>query len=333
MRKGSTLMQRATATAPNVDFHDAHPTPGDSRRDLLAGLQQPQKTVNPKWFYDEAGSELFEQITRLPEYYATRTEAGILSDNRQDISQHCGPGCVFIEPGSGNCEKVRILLDTLRPATYVPLDISSDFLNSAVTRLAGEYPWLQVNAVCADFNEGWSFLENVPEGKRVIFYPGSTIGNLEPEAAANFLRRTRKVVGDNGGMLVGVDLHKSSERLNAAYNDSSGVTARFNLNVLKRFNELLDADFNEDLFTHQAFYDTQKRRIEMHLVSKQSQTVKCNGSQIEFESGESIHTENSYKYTVKGFSKLAASAGLALEKSWFDEERLFSVHYLAATQG
>jgi dimethylhistidine N-methyltransferase len=326
-------MDQAAETPPNVNFHDAHPAPGDSRSELLRGLQRMQKAVDPKWFYDAAGSELFERITRLPEYYPTRTEIGILTGNRAAISRRCGQGCVFIEPGSGNCEKVRLLLDELRPAAYVPLDISADFLRGAATQLGQEYPWLTVRAVCADFNAGWSYLDDLPAGKRVVFYPGSTIGNLEPAAAAAFLRRVRRVIGDDGGLLIGVDLHKSSRRLNAAYNDASGVTARFNLNVLNRLNEVLDAEFDQDLFRHRAFYNTEQQRIEMHLVSERAHAVRCNGSLVEFERGESIHTENSYKYTVEGFAELAASAGLALEESWFDAERLFSVHYLAAAGG
>jgi dimethylhistidine N-methyltransferase len=323
-------MQQAIVPAPNVQFYDAQPAPGDGRSELLAGLQRAQKSVNPKWFYDAAGSELFEQITALPEYYPTRTEVGILRDNRQAIAAHCGSGCVFIEPGSGSSEKARLLLDALRPKAYVPLDISADFLRESAEQLGQEYPWLQVNAVCADFNQGWPFPDDLPEGKRVVFYPGSTIGNLEPEAAATFLRRVRQVIGDDGGLLIGVDLHKSSERLHAAYNDASGVTARFNLNLLSRLNDLLDADFDQALFRHKAHYNTREQRIEMHLVSEQAHSVRCNGGHIDFTAGETIHTENSYKYTADGFATLAASAGLALEESWFDDERLFSVHYLSA---
>lgn len=323
-------MQQATLTAPNVQFHDALPALGDSRSELLQGLRQTQKSVNPKWFYDAAGSELFEQITALPEYYPTRTELGILEDNRQAIADYCGAGCVFIEPGSGSSEKARLLLDALRPAAYVPLDISADFLRESAEQLGQEYPWLQVNAVCADFNQGWPFPENLPQGKRVVFYPGSTIGNLEPAAAASFLRRVRQVIGDDGGLLIGVDLHKSTERLQAAYNDASGVTARFNLNVLNRLNELLDAEFDPARFRHEAHYNTGEQRIEMHLVSEQAQSVRCNGDHIDFAPGETIHTENSYKYTAESFADLAASAGLTLQQSWFDKERLFSVHYLSA---
>jgi len=318
------------ASIPNITFHDAHPKPGDSRSELLQGLKQGQKIVNPKWFYDAAGSDLFEQITQLPEYYPTRTEIGILEDNRQAIAERLGAGCLFIEPGSGSCEKARLLLDELRPAAYLPLDISADFLLDSATQLAQEYPWLSVHAVCADFNQDWPFPGNLPKRRRVVFYPGSTIGNLEPGAARGFLNRVRQLIGDDGGLLIGVDLHKSRERLNAAYNDASGVTAQFNLNVLQRLNELLDAEFDPALFSHRAFYNEKDRRIEMHLVSEQAQSVRCNGSRIEFDRGESIHTESSYKYTVNSFGELADSAGLSLQQSWLDGEKLFSVHYLEA---
>ena len=325
-------MEQATVPISNVHFHDAHPAWGDSRSELLKGLGKDQKTVNPKWFYDATGSDLFEQITQLPEYYPTRTEIGILTDNRRAIAERCGTGCLFIEPGSGSCEKARLLLDDLQPAAYIPLDISADFLHESALQLGEEYPWLRVHAVCADFNQGWPFPDDMPEGKRVVFYPGSTIGNLEPQAAADFLRRVREVIGEDGGLLIGVDLHKSSDRLHAAYNDASGVTARFNLNVLNRLNQLLDAEFDEHAFSHQAFYNTEAQRIEMHLVSDSEISVRCNGSSIDFASGESIHTEISYKYTVDGFAELAASTGLSLEQSWFDDDRVFSVHSLSARQ-
>ena len=323
-------MTQALKKSDNVMFQSTQPELGDSRLELLRGLQQAQKTLDPKWFYDEQGSQLFDRITRLPEYYPTRTEIGILTDNRQAISRLCETGCVFIEPGSGSSEKVRLLLDELRPSAYVPVDISEEFLCDAALQLGKEYPWLNIHAVCADFNHSWSFLDEVPEGKRVVFYPGSTIGNLEPQAAVAFLQRVRRILGDDGGALVGVDLHKSSPRLNAAYNDASGLTARFNLNVLERINGVLDADFDASRFSHRAFYNEELQRIEMHLVSEQAQTVKCNGSHIEFAAGETIHTENSYKYTVDGFAQLAQSANLSLQQSWLDSERLFSVHYLSA---
>ncbi len=321
------------ASTPNVHFHDAQPEIKDGLAELLDGLQAEKKRLDPKWFYDERGSELFEQITELPEYYPTRTEIAILRDNRDAISERCGHGCVFIEPGSGNCEKARLLLDTLRPAAYVPLDISADFLRDAVTQLGLEYPWLTVQAICADFNRDWTWLDKLPEGRRVVFYPGSTIGNLEPEAAEEFLRRVRRLVGSDGGLLIGVDLHKSSACLNKAYNDTEGVTASFNLNALEHINHQFGADFDTKRFSHHAFYDVERQRIEMHLVSTEKQSVRCRDTRIDFASGESIHTENSYKYTVEGFEKLAARAGLALRASWLDEERLFSVHYLSSSQG
>ena len=322
------MREQASRKSDKVVFRNEHPDLSHSREEILAGLQTTQKTVNPKWFYDEYGSQLFDQITRLPEYYPTRTEVAILTENREQISARCGRGCLFIEPGSGSSEKVRILLDTLQPAAYVPMDISADFLQSAALELGGEYPWLDIYAVCADFNQGWSFLDALPTGKRVVFYPGSTIGNLEPKLAAEFLIRVRDMMGENGGALVGVDTHKSTDRLNAAYNDSQGVTAKFNLNVLRRLNEVMDAEFEEDNFRHHAFYNTEVRRIEMHLVSEREQSVRCNGGTVEFALGETLHTESSYKYTAQSFAALVEAAGLKLAQSWMDADELFSVHYL-----
>ena len=322
------MMKQALRKRDNVIFRDEHPDIGHSREEILAGLNAPQKAVNPKWFYDERGSQLFDQITRLPEYYPTRTEVGILERYRDEISERCGHGCLFIEPGSGSSEKVRRLLDALRPSAYVPVDISADFLRSAAVELGEEYPWLDIYAVCADFNQGWSFLDDLPEGKRVVFYPGSTIGNLEPESAVGFLQRVRNVMGTDGGALIGVDTHKSAHRLNAAYNDAQGVTAAFNLNVLRRLNEVVDAEFDESGFRHHAFYNTEARRIEMHLVSEREQNVACGGSRLEFDAGETLHTENSYKYTPEAFATLTARAGLRQVESWLDDEQLFSVHYL-----
>ena len=322
------MREQASRKSDKVVFRNEHPDLSHSREEILAGLQTAQKTVNPKWFYDEYGSQLFDQITCLPEYYPTRTEVAILTENREQISARCSHGCLFIEPGSGSSEKVRILLDTLQPAAYVPMDISADFLQSAALELGGEYPWLDIYAVCADFNQGWSFLDALPAGKRVVFYPGSTIGNLEPKLAAEFLIRVRDMMGENGGALVGVDTHKSTDRLNAAYNDSQGVTAKFNLNVLHRLNEVMDAEFEEDSFRHHAFYNTEVRRIEMHLVSEREQSVRCNGGTVEFALGETLHTESSYKYTAQSFAALVEAAGLKLAQSWMDADELFSVHYL-----
>lgn len=321
-------MNKSLGSISRVSFRDEHPDLGDGRAEILAGLQLPQKSVNPKWFYDQRGSELFDEITRLPEYYPTRTESVILRSNRASIARNCGEDSVFIEPGSGSSEKVRILLDALRPALYVPVDISADFLRQSAQTLGDEYPWLGIFAVCADFNAGWEFLNELPQARRVVFYPGSTIGNLEPALAQDFLRNIASVAGSDGGILIGVDTHKSTDRLNAAYNDSAGVTAQFNLNVLRRMNTLLDADFDQAAFSHRAFYNEDLRRIEMHLVSDVNQQVDCAGTSIDFKAGETIHTECSYKYSLEDFAALAASAGLEIVETWQDDQALFSVHYL-----
>lgn len=312
----------------NVVFHDLHPALADTRDEALAGLLAPRKWINPKYFYDARGSELFEDITRAPEYYPTRTERHILSSRAAAIAEACGPGTILIEPGSGSCEKVRLLLDALRPAAYVPLDISADFLFAAAEALAAEFPWLPVHAVCADFNDAGGVLAHLPAGRRLIFYPGSTIGNLEPGAARTFLAFLAGWLDATGGALIGVDLHKDKDTLERAYDDSAGVTAAFNRNVLYSLNRLLDADFAPEAFDHRAFYNEEKQRIEMHLVSRHRQEVRCAGRVVTFAAGESLHTENSYKYTVEGFARLAREAGLAVRQTWLDEDELFSVHYL-----
>lgn len=319
----------ATANAPdNVSFHSEHPEQGDDLEELMHGLQQPQKYINPKYFYDAAGSELFDLITRLPEYYASRTEKTILRTHSAEIAQRCGADCILIEPGSGSSEKVRLLLDQVRPASYVPLDISESFLFDAASQLGREFPWLSVHAVCADFASDWTFIENLASGKRVVFYPGSTLGNLEPEAAQRFLSKLARTIGADGGAIIGVDLHKEERRLNAAYNDAQGITAAFNLNVLDHINPLLNANFDSQYFSHDAFYNQELKRIEMHLVSSRDQVITCNSESIELRRDETIHTENSYKYTVEGFTELAARAGLAVKQTWLDDDQLFSVHYL-----
>lgn len=323
-------MTEAVARGANISFIDSHPRATDARQQVIGGLLQEQKVIEPKWFYDETGSQLFDRITRLPEYYPTRTERHILETSRDEIGQYCGRDCVFIEPGSGNCAKARLLFDTLHPAVYVPVDISADFLLEAAEQVALEYPWLPVLAVCADFSRDWSYVEQLPAGRRLVFYPGSTIGNLDPDNAIVFLRQVASVLGEDGGALIGVDLHKPTARLEAAYNDSAGVTAAFNINVLDRINDMFGAVFDPSLFEHRAFYDEDRQRIEMHLVSRCAQQLNFDGQPIDFFEGETIHTESSYKYTVHGFADLAASAGLTLKHTWTDDERLFSVHYLQA---
>ena len=324
-------MPLPAARVENVFFEDQQPVPSDSRAELIAGLQQTQKQVNPKYFYDARGSDLFEQITQLHEYYPTRTEIAILRRHAAEIAEFCGRDSVLIEPGSGSSEKVRLLLNSLRPAAYVPLDISATFLYESAVKLGREFPWLQVHAICADFADQWHARTRLPAGRRVIFYPGSTIGNMEPAVARQFLADMRQWIGADGGVLIGVDLHKSEDLLNAAYNDASGVTAEFNLNILNSINRIAGADFDAQHFSHSANYNRQLNRVEMHLVSDTVQTVKVNGSVITFSKGETLHTESSYKYSLESFNALIESAGYTLQKSWLDEKRLFSVHFLSVS--
>jgi dimethylhistidine N-methyltransferase len=313
----------------NVVFEDQQPVTGDNRAELIEGLSRKQKQINPKYFYDQQGSELFEQITKQHEYYPTRVEKAILSKHAGEIAYYCREDCILIEPGSGSSEKVRLLLEKLQPAAYVPLDISADFLYKSAQKLGREFPWLSIHAICADFSGQWQARTELKSGRRVIFYPGSTIGNMEPNLAQSFLSNLREWIGHNGSVLIGVDLQKPEHLLNAAYNDAQGVTAEFNLNMLNSINNLVNADFNPDHFSHHAFYNNDHQRIEMHLVSEKSQTVNIDGTLIRFDKGETLHTENSYKYSLASFTALCNAAGFTLEKSWLDEDELFSVHYLS----
>lgn len=298
-------------------------------RDLMAGLKSRQKTVEPKYFYDEAGSRLFDQITSLPEYYPTRTETAILQDHAETIALQVGRNRVIIEPGAGSCEKIRYLIPALQPSCYVPVDISTDYLIDAAASLNETYSDLRIEPVAGDFSREIALPESVGFQSAVIFYPGSTIGNFEPAEAASFLQRMRGLIGRKGMVLIGVDLHKESGILEAAYNDEAGVTAAFNRNVLHHLNDLLGADFKPDLFRHHAFYNESERRIEMHLVSDIDQVVNCSNDRLHLAAGESIHTENSYKYTLRDFSSLVAKAGFKLEQSWTDDRKLFSVNLLS----
>ena len=295
--------------------------------ELLEGLTAPQKYINPKFLYDERGSELFHLITRLTEYYPSRTERQILQDNARAIAESIGRGSVLIEPGAGSCEKVKYLLDDLAPAAYVPQDISAEHLLSSVSVLGQSYPWLKVYPVIGDFSGSIDLPEALPEGRKVVFYPGSTIGNFEPEQAACFLRDMRELIGETGGLLIGVDLQKDPAILHAAYNDAAGVTAAFNLNVIANVNRILGTDIALDAFSHEAFYNTNENRIEMHLVSHQNKTTYCNGTHLHFRKGEAICTEYSYKYTLDSFDQLAEKAGFMRRTSWLDGSRYFAVHY------
>ena len=297
------------------------------QEELLAGLQAAAPFINPKFFYDERGSQLFSEICEVPEYYPTRTEVEILQTHSASIASVIGPDCELIEPGAGNCAKVRNLISDLQPAVYLPLDISGEYLMIAARELDEAFPGLAVVPLVADFTDGFKLPKMDSDGRRVLFYPGSTIGNFSPEAARDFLGYVARLLGTGGGLLIGVDLHKDSATLNAAYNDSRGVTAAFNRNVLYHANELLDADFQPDHFEHVAFYNESQRRIEMHLESSQVQQVRCADLVLDFAQGDRIHTEYSYKYSLQDFSRLAASVGFTPHTSWVDEQERFSVQY------
>lgn len=305
--------------------------PADSfREDVISGLSLPQKTLPPKYFYDARGSRLFEAICRLSEYYPTRAEIALTRTHVADIARFAGRGCELIEYGSGASVKIRLLLARIRPSVYVPVDISSSALRGAATVLSREFPWLNIAAVVGDFSRPLKIPAFKGKGRRVVYFPGSTIGNLTPDEAHAFLRMTRGQVGAKGAMLVGVDLKKDANVLHAAYNDAKGVTAAFNLNLLARINAELGGDFKLRRFSHYAFYNTALGRIEMHLVSLARQVVHIGDYRFAFDVGESIHTENSCKYSVDEFSALAQLAGFRTQKVWTDAKERFGLFGLTA---
>jgi dimethylhistidine N-methyltransferase len=320
-----------TSYAADVSFYDYHPETADFRAEALAGLREEPKNLAPKFFYDKRGSELFDRICELDEYYPTRTETAILEQYAGEIAALVGEESTLIEYGSGSSRKIRVLLDALHGRlTYIAIDISKQHLLESATALSEAYPDLEVIAVCADYTKPFDLPvpERRPNGKRVVFFPGSTIGNLSPLDARRFLKTTAGRLGPKGSLLIGVDLKKDPSLLHAAYNDVEGVTASFNMNLLRRMNDELGADFDLASFRHEAFYNRDAGRIEMHLVSLNDQRVRFNGTSIPFRNGETIHTENSYKFDVEEFHAMAAEAGFRPERVWTDPQRLFSLHYL-----
>ncbi len=297
------------------------------REDVIAGLSLPRKSLPPKYFYDAAGSRLFERICRLREYYLTRAELSLTRAHIAAIARFAARGGTLIEYGSGESLKSRLLIGALRPATYIPVDISHDALQAAARRLAREFPRLDIVPVVGDFSRPLTLPVKGRRGGCAVYFPGSTIGNLTPGEAQAFLAMTR---GQAGRMLVGVDLKKDANVLHAAYNDAKGVTAAFNLNLLRRINRELGGDFDPRRFAHYAFYNPGPGRIEMHLVSLARQTVSVGRHRFAFDAGESIHTENSYKYSIDEFQGLAAKAGFRGAKVWTDRLGLFSLHGLTA---
>jgi dimethylhistidine N-methyltransferase len=298
--------------------------------DVIGDLARQPKRLSPKYFYDAAGSELFEQITVLPEYYPTRTELGILRDRGNEIAAIIPEGGALVEFGAGATTKVRLLLEHCQFSAYVPVDISGDFLNSQADGLRKDFPDLAIYPVTADFTTRFALPEAVAGLPKVGFFPGSTLGNFEPHEAAAFLRSARDILGRGAQMIIGVDLEKDERVLYDAYNDASGVTARFNLNVLVRINRELGGNFDLSGFTHRSIYNRDRHRIEMHLISRKAQSVRILGNSFSFRPGESIHTENSYKYSLERFTALARDSGWQVRESWTDANRMFSVHALTA---
>jgi dimethylhistidine N-methyltransferase len=302
------------------------------RDDVLHGLRAQRKRLHCKYFYDQRGSELFDRICRLEEYYLTRTELHIMRRYGGAMGQRLGRDAMVIELGSGSSVKTRILLDHLQSAVaYCPVDISRNHLLKVAADLSREYPELEVLPIVADFVQPFS----LPSPGRIpsavtVYFPGSTIGNFQPNDAAKLLAGIRELCQPTGGLLIGIDLQKDAAMIEAAYNDSEGVTERFNLNLLQRINRELDADFDIDQFRHQAFYDTERTRMDISLVSRSRQTVKVAGETFDFEPGEAIHTEYSHKYTVNSFASLAAGVGFSLRDVWTDERDYFAVLYLDA---
>jgi dimethylhistidine N-methyltransferase len=316
-----------SATAGGITLIDLEPTAADFRAEFVAGLRQRPRKLPCKFFYDERGAALFDDICELPEYYLTRTELEILGNNLEAIRHFCGASCVLVEPGSGSSQKTRLLLDALEePATYVPIDISRAHLQRTALALQHEYPGLKIVPFCADYAQAIQLPAPAVEGSRnVIFFPGSTIGNFEPDDATAFLQHMASWCEPGDRLLIGVDLEKDRQVVLPAYNDARGITAAFNLNLLARANRELGANFILEHFSHEAVYDVTQGRIEMHLVSARRQTVVIGHERAVFEAGERIVTEHSYKYEPAHFIEVADAADWSAIQQWSDAREWFGV--------
>lgn len=312
---------RAPVSAPHRTLRD----------EVMSGLRATRKVLPPKLFYDAYGAELFERITSVDEYYPTRSELAILTERSNEIAEAVGEHVALIEYGSGAGIKVRLLLDALdAPAAYVPIDISGEQLERVAEMLRGDYPSIEIHPFRADYTKAIDLPALAGCSRKIAFFPGSTIGNFEPQAAARFLSGVRRTVGDEGGLILGIDRRKDPAVIEAAYNDSEGVTAAFNLNVLVRLNRELGANFRLERFAHRAFFNQEDSRIEMHLVSLADQVVTVGGVAIPFSEGETIWTESSYKYDLPRLEELISTAGFELNRLWTDPDERFWVALLDA---
>lgn len=318
------------SNTPDIAVYDLQPDTATFLEEVLDGLQADEKKLPCKYFYDERGSRLFEEICKLDEYYLTRAELEILRANAKSIAEALGPCVLLVEPGAGSGEKVRVLLDHIvQPAGYMPIDISREHLRQSAIALSERYPDLEVVPVCADFSDDFDIpATDTRHRRKVAFFPGSTIGNFTPDDAVTFLGRLASLCGQGGAILLGADRKKSPDVLERAYNDSRCITEEFNKNVLHHANRKLEADFEPDNFRHHAFYNSDKGRIEMHLVSRKDQVVTIDKVEVEIREGESIRTECSYKYSIDDIRQLAEEAGLRVDFVWSDDEQLFSVYFL-----
>jgi L-histidine N-alpha-methyltransferase len=315
------------ALAENLDISKDSEMKEDFLQDVLKGLSAAEKRLSSRFFYDTYGSKLFEKITQVSTYYPTRTEIDILETYAEDMAALIGPGATLIEFGSGSSRKTPILLHALESLqAYVPIDIAGDYLQESASSLAADFKNLNVIPVHGDFTSPIELPKKVPLENRVGFFPGSTIGNFDRAGAEQFLRNAGQTLGSNALMLIGIDLQKDISTLLHAYDDPEGVTAAFNKNILKRINKELGGTFDLSKFAHESRYNMSEGRVEMHLVSTEAQSVKVQGQVFHFEKDENIHTENSYKYTLKGFKALAEKACWSVEKVWLDECQLFSMH-------
>ena len=307
------------------------PESSDFISDAIAGLSSNPRTLPSKYFYDERGAALFQKICDLPEYYITRTEIDILDRNRAEIASRLGPNIELIGLGTGAGTKTRILIEALEtPAVYIPVDISEKQLRESTTNFRKIFPDLEILPVCADYLQPVVLPSpHHKPARNVLYFPGSTIGNFEPDEAVQFLRRVANVCRENGGLLIGADLKKARDVLEAAYNDRAGVTAQFNLNLLARANRELGADFDLDQWRHRAIYNSDAGRIEMYLISESDQFVHLDEQRFHFRRAEKIVTEFSYKYSPEEFAALAGKAGFEFVQMWTDDARLFGVFYFA----
>jgi L-histidine N-alpha-methyltransferase len=316
------LSETAGLSGANTEVPDM---PLNIQQEIIEGLSQPAASISPKYFYDARGSTLFEAITRLPEYYPTRTERLVMQTHAQAIAQSIGQVTTLIEPGAGSCDKARTLCRLVHPERFVGIDISADYLRGSIESMRAEFADLELLAVAADMSHAFELPADIPRSGRLLFYPGSSIGNFDPDQALALLRRMRALIDEEGSLLIGFDLPKDVAVLEAAYDDDAGVTAAFNLNVLGHVNQIIGSDFDLNQWKHHSFFNATESRIEMHLEASTEALVRWPGGERRFAAGERIHTENSYKYPLQEFVALLSAAGFARTQMWTDDRNWFAV--------